>query len=261
MRPGGGRGGAREQRHARRARTAPRPSAPPPGPPPARPACHAGRARHDERAGGDEDHHRQREVGHHPARREPVEHGQPAHHGLAEHAGRQQRGEQREVAAERPAREREHEGRDRADPDDAREHPVAELDVGVRSQLRREPPVLVAVGPVRAAEAGARDPHGRAGEDDQHERAHRDARDEEVLLRRQGDPADAADEALHHLGGHSGKGRDDHTTSSRPTPSGSRATIFMRPFTTASSRAPGGAPGIITSAAGGSAASRAATSS
>ena len=69
-----------------------------------------------------------------------------------------------------------------------------ELDVGVRAELGREAPLLVAVGPVRAAEPRAGDAHGGPGEDDQHERAHGEARHEEVLLGRELD----ASEALAH---------------------------------------------------------------
>ena len=138
----------------------------------ARPASHAGRARQNSTHAGHDHHHREDQVGHHPAGREAVEHGQPAHHGLAE---------RRRAAAAPPssARSRRNGRRAKAstnaatarDPDDAGQQPVAELDVGVGAELGRQAPVLVAVGPVRAAEAGAGDAHGRAGEDDQHERA------------------------------------------------------------------------------------------
>ena len=72
------------------------------------------------------------------------------------------------------------------------EHAVAELDVGVRAELGRQAPVLVAVGPVRAAQPRAGHADGRAGEDDQHQRAHGDGRHEEVLLRGEGDAFEAA---------------------------------------------------------------------
>ena len=156
------------------------------------PRCQAGRARHTSTPGGDDHHHREHQVGHHPARGEAVEHGQPAHHRLAEDAEREQPAEDRQVAPERAARERQHERGDRADADHAGQQPVAELDVGVGAELGREPPVLVAVGPVRAAEPGARDAHGRAREDDQHQRPERHGGDPEVLLRGEADPLHAS---------------------------------------------------------------------
>ena len=99
--------------------------------------------------------------------REPVDHGQPAHHGLPEHAraaaAARSSARSRRNGRRRHAQNRRGQARDR---DHARHHAVGELDDPVRVQLGREPRA-VAARPVRAAEAGARQPHGRAGEDDQ----------------------------------------------------------------------------------------------
>ena len=191
VRPGGGRHRAGGDRHEaereqrpRRARHADvgRPLAGHPRRP---------RAPH-QHAPGDDHHHREDQVGHHPPGGEAVEDRQPAHHGLAEDAEREQPAEDRQVAPERAARERQQERRHRADADHAGQQPVAELDVGVGPELGREPPVLVAVGPVRAPEPRAGDAHGRAGEDDQHQGPERDGGDPEVLPRGEADPLHAS---------------------------------------------------------------------
>ena len=65
---------------------------------------------------------------------------------------------------------------------------MAKLDPGVAVELGHKAAVLVAVRPVRAAEPGAGDADGGAGEDDQRERDERYRRDDEVLLRVESQP-------------------------------------------------------------------------
>ena len=90
-------------------------------------------------------------------------------------AERQQHAEPREVAAERPAAEGERARGDRGEPDEAGEQAVAVLDPGVGLERRRH--AAVALGPVRAAEPGAGEPHRRAREDDQRQRDERELGD------------------------------------------------------------------------------------
>ena len=170
VRPGGGRGGAEEDRErAEREQRAHRPHAAAIEHP--RPlAGLVARAPH-ERRGGDEDQHREREVAHHEAGREVVADGEAAEHGLADDAERQQHAEPGEVAAERPPPPRQRAGRDRGQPDEARDQAVAVLDPGVRLERRRD--AAVALGPVRAPEPRAGQADRRAGEDDQRERSQR----------------------------------------------------------------------------------------
>ena len=121
-----------------------------------------------EREGGVEEQHREDEVAHHQARRQVVLDDQGAEDRLADHAQRQQRAEQRQVPAERPAEEGEHAGGDHGEADEAGQQPVAVLDHRVGVERRHRP--AVALGPVRAAEPGAGQPHPGAGEDDQRQR-------------------------------------------------------------------------------------------
>ena len=109
-------------------------------------------------------------------------------------AERQQHADQREVAPERAAAEREQPGRGGDEADEAGQHPVAELDHGVRLERRRD--LAVALRPVRAAEAGAREAHGGAGEDDQRQEDERQLGDLAVLARGEGQAGEAAHAAL-----------------------------------------------------------------
>ena len=128
-----------------------------------------------ERDRRDEDQHREREVPHHEAGREVVADREAAEHRLADDAEREQHAEHREVAPERPPPERERARGHRGEPDDAGDHAVAVLDPRVR--LERRGDAAVALRPVRAPEAGAGQPHRRAGEDDQREGREGDLRD------------------------------------------------------------------------------------
>src|SRR5262245_59087419 len=83
----------------------------------------------------------------------------------------------------------------RGEPDEQRrsdgeraEQSVAELDEGV-TVLRRERMALLAAGPVTTAESRVRQPHGRAGEDDQPQRPELDEDEREQLRRRESEDA------------------------------------------------------------------------
>ena len=78
------------------------------------------------------------------------------------------------------AEEGEHGGGDHGEADEAGQQPVAVLDhrVGVERRHR----AAVALGPVRAAEPGAGQPHSGAGEDDQRQRRQGDQRHLRVEL-------------------------------------------------------------------------------
>src|SRR3954464_15548724 len=69
---------------------------------------------------------------------------------------------------------------DRRERDEAGERAVAELDQRVAVRLGDEPAVRVAVRPARAPQPRAGDPHRRAGEDNQRQRAEREGGDSEV---------------------------------------------------------------------------------
>ena len=127
-----------------------------------------------EREGGVEQHHREDEVGHHQPRRQVVLDDQGAEDRLADHAQRQQGAEQRQVPAVGAAEEGEDAGGDHGEADEPGQQPVAVLDhrVGVERRHR----AAVALGPVRAAEAGAGEAHAGAGEDDQRQRGEGDRR-------------------------------------------------------------------------------------
>ena len=112
---------------------------------------------------------------------------------LADHAERQQRPEHGQVPAVGTPEEGEDGGGDHDDADEAGDQPVAELDHRVRFQRRRG--AAVAFGPVRAAEAGAGEPHAGAGEDDQREGAEGDGGELRVAL---GGDLEAVSEALPH---------------------------------------------------------------
>ena len=88
---------------------------------------------------------------HHKARREVLADRETAQHGLRDDAERQQAGEDREVAPERPARERKHGNDSRDHADKPGQRPVAELDQ--RVALERRIDAAVAPRPGRAAEA------------------------------------------------------------------------------------------------------------
>ena len=127
-----------------------------------------------QREGRVEQHHREDEVEHHQPRGEVVLDDQGAEDRLADHPQRQQRAEQRQVPAVGPAEEGEDAGGDHGDADEPGQQPVAVLDHRVGVERRHG--LAVALGPVRAAEAGAGEPHAGAGEDDQRQRAERDQR-------------------------------------------------------------------------------------
>jgi len=135
----------------------------------------------DDRAG--EDEHRQQEVAHDEPGPQLEDHGQPAEHRLRQHAERQQRGEDREVAAARRAAEAEQEGGDARDAHEAGHDAVAELDERVGLERRRD--ALAAARPVRAAQAGAGEPDGRAAEHDEEQQDERGEAHELVLARRE----------------------------------------------------------------------------
>ena len=144
---------------------------------------------------GHEQQHREQEVADHPARLQPVPDRHPAQHGLREHAERQQQRDEREIAPERPPAPGEQRRGQARQPDDPGQHPVAELDQGMRRELGREARARAA-RPVRAAEPGSREPHGGAGEDDQRADDERRERDVEVRAGGDGEAGEAA-----HAGG------------------------------------------------------------
>ena len=135
-----------------------------------------------EREGGVEQQHREDEVAHHQAGGEVVPDDLAAEDRLADHAEWQQCTEQRQVPAEGPAKPGEDAGGDHDEADEAGQDPVAELDHGVGVERRHG--LAVALGPVRAAEAGAGQAHAGAGQHDQRERPERDQGDGGVELRR-----------------------------------------------------------------------------
>ena len=135
-----------------------------------------------ERAGGDEDGHRQQVVPHDPAGSEAVEHGQPTHDGLADDAQREQHAQDCEVAPERHPEEGQQARGDGRQGHEAGEHPIAELDPRVGVEFGDETAVGVALRPVRTAEARPGDAHGGPGEDDHGQRGERDGGDHEVAL-------------------------------------------------------------------------------
>ena len=139
-----------------------------------------------ERDGRDQDHHREAEMGHHEPRREVLEDGEAAEHGLRHDAERQQQRQPREVPAVRSARERQDRGDHRDHADDSRNRAVAELDqrMGAERRQRR----AAALGPVLTAEPRIGQPHGGAGQDDQRQRRERDVGDASELGRGNGDP-------------------------------------------------------------------------
>ena len=106
-------------------------------------------------------------MAHDPAGRQAVEHGHPAEDRLRGHAERHQRGEDGQVAAERAAQKRGQEGEHRAERDHAGQQPIAVLDGAVGVELGLDDRA-VALGPRRAAQPRAGQPHAGAGEDDQH---------------------------------------------------------------------------------------------
>ena len=118
--------------------------------------------------GGVEQQHREDEVAHHQPGGEVVLDDQGAEDRLADHPQRQQRPEQRQVPAERPAEPGQHAGGDHREADEAGEQPVAVLDHRVGVERGHRP--AVALGPVRAAEARSGQPHRGAGQHDQRER-------------------------------------------------------------------------------------------
>ena len=158
-----------------------------------------------ERRGADQDHHREREVGHHEARGELVDDGQAAEHGLGEHAERQREREQRQVAAERPAPEREHGHERHGDADDRADDAVAELDQ--RVGLQRRVGVPVAARPVRAAEPRPGEAHRGAGQHDRRQRAERREREQLELPGRHLDCADAGAHAAQRMPGNASRGQ------------------------------------------------------
>ncbi len=115
-----------------------------------------------------QDEHRQREVGHHPAVVERAPHREPAEDRLRDHPQREQRCEPGEVAAVGPPAQRSHPCDPRGDHHGDAQHAVGELDHRVAVQRRVE--VAVALRPGRTAEARPRQPHGRAREHDHGER-------------------------------------------------------------------------------------------
>ena len=88
-----------------------------------------------ERDGGDQDQHREPEVGHHEAGSEVVAHGEAAEHGLGDDADREQHAEQRQVAPVGTPPEGQRAGGHGDQADDAGQQAVAVLDdrVGVRA--------------------------------------------------------------------------------------------------------------------------------
>ena len=132
--------------------------------------------------GGVEQQHREDEVAHHQARRQVVLDDQGAEDRLADHAQRQQRPEERQVPAERAAEPGEDAGGDHGEADEAGEQAVAVLDHRVGVERRHG--AAVALGPVRAAEPGAGEAHGGAGQHDQRQRREGDEGDLGVELRR-----------------------------------------------------------------------------
>ena len=143
--------------------------------------------------GGVEQHHREDEVGHHQAGGEVVLDDEGAEDRLADHAERQQRAEQSQVPAIGPAEEGEDAGGDHGEADEPGQQPVAVLDHRVRFERRRA--AAVAFGPVRAAEPGAGQAHGGAGEHDQRQRGEGDRGDLGVAP---GGDLEAVSEALPH---------------------------------------------------------------
>ena len=110
--------------------------------------------------------HRQQEVGHHEAGLQLEQHGEPAQHDLADHAGHQpDRQPQQVLPAGTPDQRAEHgqHHRHRHQPGDRAVH---ELDHGVVLP-RRHDPVLGAGRPVRAAQPRAGQAHRAAGDDDE----------------------------------------------------------------------------------------------
>ncbi len=147
-----------------------------------------------EREGGVQQHHREDEVGHHQARGEVVLDHEGAEDRLPDHPEGQQGAEEGEVPAVGPAEQGEDAGGDHREADEAGQQPVAVLDHRVRFERRGA--AAVAFRPVRAAEAGAGQAHGGAGEHDQGESRQGDERHLRVALR--GD-LEAAFEAIPHL--------------------------------------------------------------
>ena len=139
-----------------------------------------------------DEHHRQQHVALHGDRVEVDEDGDPAEHDLAEHAGDEPEREQRQVAAARLAPQRTEHGGDHGHRDGAGEQPVDLLDGGV---VRRhvDELLVVAVRPVVAAEPGAGQPDGGAGDDDGDQQPEGDGGDLAVASRRDphGDEATA----------------------------------------------------------------------
>ena len=143
-----------------------------------------------------EQHHREDEVGHDQARSEVVLDDQRAEDRLPEHPQRQQGAEQRQVPAVGHAEEGEAAGGDHGEADETGQQPVAVLDHRVGLQRRHR--AAVAFGPVRAAEAGAGQSHGGAGEHDQRQSGEGDGGDLRVAPRRD---LEAVFEALPHQQG------------------------------------------------------------
>ena len=163
VRPGGGGRRAGEDRERRQRKQAPhRPRGQSIGParPPARIVARAP----GQRDGDDEDQHRETEVAHHEAGREVVADGESAEDRLAEHPDRQQDAEDREIAAEGTAPERQHASGEGDQPHQPGDQPVAVLDD--RVGLQRRHGLAVALRPVRTSKAGAGEAHGGAGEHD-----------------------------------------------------------------------------------------------
>ena len=141
--------------------------------------------------GGVEEQHREDEMAHHQARGEVVLDDQGAEDRLAQHPERQQRPEDRQVPAEGPAEEGQARGGDHGEADEAGQQPVAVLDHRVGVERRHV--AAVALGPVRAAEAGAGEPHAGAGQHDQRQRREGDHRHLRVELGRDAEPQSLAD--------------------------------------------------------------------
>ena len=158
-----GRGAEHDRDRAQRGQGAHRPHGQAIGRP--RPGAGLKAAAPGERDGGDEDDHRQAEMGHDEARRQVLTHGEAAKHGLGHDAQGETQRQPGQVAAKRLARERQHGGEDGQNADQARDGAVAELDQGMGGERRQR--LAVALGPVRAAQAGVGQPHRRTGQHDQ----------------------------------------------------------------------------------------------
>jgi hypothetical protein len=144
-------------------------------------------ADHEDHGEGDEDH-REQEVLLVGERVEVGEHDDAADDALHRDTESDQDGEPLEVASWRAPTERAERGGDDRDHHDSGEQSVDLLDRSVRGgdvdELR-----VVAVRPVRAPEAGAAQPDGRAGDDDQAHGSQRGDADLAVGRRRHRHPA------------------------------------------------------------------------